>query len=101
VRNSPAGIKVKEGGGGGAPGTGAEISLQPTEGPWWSSFILQDCRLWSIHTGAGEKREQEGAAERSCYQLTTAPQIPSPVQLREEGWGWRGVRNEEVKLLSQ
>lgn len=33
MRNSPADTKVSEGGGGGAPGAGAEVPLQPVERP--------------------------------------------------------------------
>jgi len=47
------------------------ISLQPVESSLWSK----------------EKCEKEGAAERSCYGLTTAPYSPSPAPL-----GGRGVK---------
>lgn len=98
MRNSPASIKVKEGGGGSAPVTGAEIRRRPGEGPGGSRFMLRDCSWWRTHAGAGEKSEEEGVAERGCYQLTTIPQIHPSLLLREEGWGGGGVGNEEVKL---
>jgi len=37
--------------------------------------------MGSIHVGAGPTCEDAGAAERSCYGLTTAP-IPHPLALR-------------------
>lgn len=42
------------------------------------------------HAGAGEKREEVGAAERSCYRLTANLVLHLPALLREE---------EEVKEL--
>lgn len=50
----------------------------------------------STSTGAGEKCEEEGTAERSCYGLTTA-QIPNSLALlREEGC--REAENIGVKF---
>jgi len=44
--------------------------------------------LGSTHTGAGEKCEEEGAAELSCNGLTTAFIPPFPVALmgKERSW---------------
>lgn len=36
------------------------------------------------HTGAGEEREKEGAAEKKCYALTATPTPHPPVLLRGE-----------------
>lgn len=51
--------------------------------------------LWPLersHGAAGEKREGEGAGERSWYGLTTAP---ARCMAWGEGEGGRGVRTEE------
>lgn len=57
----------------GIPGTGAEISPQPMERTVLEQVLLKDCSPWTIHTGAGEQREEEGAAGTRCYGLTTTP----------------------------
>jgi len=41
------------------------------------------------HAAAGEKCEEEGAADRSCYGLSTTP-VPHPP-------AWHGVRGKEVE----
>lgn len=82
------------------------IPLQPMETSHWSSLSLKDCIPWreptpvrclkdcipqqGPHAGAGEKREEVGAAQRSCYRLTANLILHLPVLLREE---------EEVKEL--
>lgn len=38
-------VRGVEGGGEGAPGTRAEVALQPLQRPCWSRFILKDCSL--------------------------------------------------------
>jgi len=38
---------------------------------------MKDSLLWErLHGGAGKKCEEEGAAKRSCYRLTSTPQFP-------------------------
>lgn len=53
--------------------------------------------LWRTHTGAGEKCEEEGMAERSCCRLTTTHHSPSPLRCSGQRVG-RGSGDEEVKL---
>lgn len=48
------------------------------------------------HTGAGKKREEEGAAERSCYGPTKTHISHPPPPAQEETC--RRVRNERLKL---
>ncbi|KAK4817118.1 hypothetical protein QYF61_027981 [Mycteria americana] len=83
------------------PGT-----CDPVRDPRWSSLFLKDCSLWrgpmlekfvedclpwvGPHAGAGEEceessPEEEGAAERTCDELT---------ELRCAGGGGKGVRSE-------
>ena len=70
----------------------------PVGHPGWSSPFLKDCNPWEgltlekfmedcllwewPHTGAGEEREEEGAAERMCDEPTTTPIPHPPVPLR-------------------
>ncbi|KAK4825819.1 hypothetical protein QYF61_002942, partial [Mycteria americana] len=54
------------------------------KGPTLEKFV-KDCILWEgPHGGAGEEREEEGAAETKCYGLTTTP-IPHHPALNGEG----------------
>ena len=52
--------------------------------PWEVSTLKEltkDCVLWEKHhTGAGEERKEEGAAEATCDELTASP-IPCPALL--------------------
>ena len=76
----------------GAPGTGAEISLQPVE--VLEEIVVSRClpaARGGPHTGAGEKCEEEGAAERNCYGLTATPNAPAPLHHLE-------LRGEEEEL---
>ena len=67
--------------GGGAPGTPAKIPLQLLEEPVQEKACPEGLQpMGRPHAGAGEKREEEGTAERSCYGLTTAT-IPHPLAL--------------------
>lgn len=60
-------------------------------------FPDRDRGLWRPHTGAREKHEEQGAAERNCYVLTVPlPSPHPPVPL--EGGGGRAVRSEGGKL---
>ena len=62
VRNSPADTKVtEEGGGGGAPGAGADITLQP----------LEETMVERM-----ERCKKTGAAERNCCIQTVIPPPP-------------------------
>lgn len=55
-------------------------------------------RPCSIHTGAGQKCEEEGIAERNCYGLTM--NHPSPFPLCRSVWG-RGTGNEGLMLIGK
>ena len=100
VRNSSMSTKAREEGGEEA---GAETPLQPLEEPtleqrselWpaetshWSRFF--SCRTAAhgrTHTGAEEKYQIEGEAERICYGLTVLPH-PS---LHCSGGGWSSLK---------
>lgn len=55
--------------------------------------LLKDCSPWAIHKGAGEQREEEGAAETRCYGLTTTPAAlrageAEELGMEEGNWGW-------------
>ncbi|KAK4821782.1 hypothetical protein QYF61_002198 [Mycteria americana] len=58
-------------------------NCSPWEGLTLEKF-LKDCLL-SVepHAGAGEEREEEGAAESTCDELTTTPISSPPVPLEE------------------
>ena len=82
------------------PHTGAHgyflKQLWPVQSPCGSRFILEDCVPWEgPHAGAGEQREEDGAAERSCYGLSAAPipHLPAPL-----GGVGRGIGKAGVKL---
>lgn len=79
-RNSPAGTKVsEEGGRGGVPGTGAEIPLE------------------KIMVEQAVPPAEEGAAERSSYELTA-----TPIPLCHSGQGGgRRVGNKGVMSLGR
>jgi len=48
-------------------------NCSPWEGPTSDKFV-KDCFMWDRpHAGAGEKREEEGATETMCDELTTTP----------------------------
>jgi len=52
-------------------------NCSPWEGPTLEQF-MKDCMPWErLHAGAGEKCEEEGAAEPKCYELTTDPHSAS------------------------
>ncbi|KAJ7403523.1 hypothetical protein WISP_150477 [Willisornis vidua] len=52
-------------------------NCRPWESPTGEKF-MEDCFLWmEPHTVAGEEREEEGAAEAKCDEVTATP-IPSP-----------------------
>lgn len=54
------------------------------ERPTLEKFV-KDCVLWERpNTGAGQKCEEEGAAETKCHELTTTF-IPDPLALLVEG----------------
>ena len=65
MSNSPANTCVRAGGG--------EEALQvPQQIPMQEKVYPEGLQpVGRPHTGAGEKREEEGAAKRSCYGLTT------------------------------
>lgn len=49
--------------------------------PWRASAgaVCEDSILWEgLHTGPGEKREEEAAAEMKCYELIATPIIVHP-----------------------
>lgn len=97
--------KVRKGGEGGiASGAGAGISLHPTEDPMPEQVEIsrRNCSpqrgamqeqayaeglqaVERTHGGAGEKREEEGAIERSCYRLTATPHSPLPCTASGQG----------------
>lgn len=56
---------------------------------WWSRGFPAACG--GPRAGAGEKVEEEGAAEKNCYGLTATPSAPHPLCHLE-------LRGEEEKL---
>ena len=53
---------------------------------------MKNCLPWKrLHAGAGEQYEEEGAAERKCYRITTTP---FPISFHCSGEGDRRVRSE-------
>jgi len=63
------------------------------EGPALEQCI-EGCRLWEgPYAGAGQKHEEEGAAERNCYELGTAPVPHPPCAIWDKGGG-RRIGNE-------
>jgi len=49
--------------------------------------LVKDCLLWEgPHAGAGDEREEEGAAGTKCYEPITTP-IPCPPVMLGEGGG--------------
>ena len=106
MRNNLPDTKVSEEGGvGGAPGTRVEVPLQPMEestvkqafpavhGEDHTRADTHTVAREGSHAGAGEKREEEGAAERSCYRLTAIP-IPHPPCVTR----WRGLRRVRTSM---
>jgi len=94
LRNNRANAKVREGRGGGCPGTEASVEetkleqicmLQPVEDPTLE-MSWRNHGLWRTHTGAGlswraaacgkdlhwsrEKCEEEGVTDMKCYKPT-------------------------------
>ncbi|KAK4806933.1 hypothetical protein QYF61_027300 [Mycteria americana] len=66
----------------------------PWEGPTLEK-VVKDCLLWEgPHTGAGEEREEEGAADMKCYELTATPPFLIPLCHS----GGEEVEKLEVKL---
>lgn len=88
----------------------APEGLHPREGSaWqfrkncclWEEPILEkswgDCLLWKgPHAGAGQEREEEGAAERTPDELSATPILCTPVPLKGGG-GEFGNENEHRK----
>jgi len=66
------------------------------DGSLWERLLLEqfveDCLPWEgRHAGAGAEREEEGAAETACDELTTSP---TPVLLCRSEEGRREIRSE-------
>jgi len=94
-----------------------QVSI-PHRSPWWTpcqsrwmcsegtadcgeamqeGFILKDCSPWKDPRWSRGQVE-EGAAEMKHYELTAIPIPHPPVPLGVWEGGYRGVRNEGVKL---
>lgn len=71
-------------------------SYSPWDGPTLENYMKDSVLLEGLHTAAGEEFEEEGAEERKCHRLTTAP-ILHPPALNRERRGCITVQKKEVE----